>query len=46
MAPLIADDCYRMIAVMIMNVGYFLSVLTGVLVGELVLGRHALSVEH
>lgn len=35
-----------MIAVMTMNVGYFLSVLAGVLSGELVFGRHALSVEH
>ena len=42
----LANNLYRMIAVMTMNVGYFLSVLAGVLAGELVFGRHALSVEH
>ena len=31
--------CYRMIAVMTMNVGYFISVLAGVFVGSMVFGR-------
>lgn len=35
----------RMLAVMTMNVGYFLSVLGGVFLGSVVLGRYAPSFE-
>jgi hypothetical protein len=35
-----------MLAVMTMNVGYFLSVLAGVFVGELMVGRYAQIEEH
>jgi copper transporter 1 len=34
-----ADCTYSMIAVMSMNVGYYLSVLAGVFVGSMVFGR-------
>jgi len=34
-----ADCKYSMIAVMTMNIGYFLSVLAGVFVGSMVFGR-------
>ena len=36
----------RMLAVMTMNVGYFLSVLAGTFVGELAVGRYVASEEH
>ena len=36
----------RMLAVMTMNVGYFLSVLGGVFLGELVVGRYGQGEEH
>ena len=35
-----------MVAVMTMNVGYFLSVLGGVFVGELAVGRYTQTGEH
>ena len=35
-----------MVAVMTMNVGYFLSVLAGTFVGELAVGRYAQLDEH
>ena len=35
-----------MLAVMTMNVGYFLSVISGVFVGELAVGRYGAAVEH
>ena len=35
-----------MLAVMTMNVGYFLSILLGVFLGELGMGRYARSDEH
>lgn len=35
-----------MLAVMTMNIGYFLSVLVGTFVGELAVGRYALWEEH
>jgi hypothetical protein len=35
-----------MLAVMTMNVGYFLSVLGGTLLGSLLFGRYAVSLEH
>lgn len=35
-----------MLAVMTMNVGYFISVLGGIFVGELVVGRYAGLGEH
>ncbi len=35
-----------MLAVMTYNVGYFLSVLGGIFLGELVVGRHVHSEEH
>lgn len=35
-----------MLAVMSMNIGYFLSVLGGVFLGSLVVGRYAVSTEH
>jgi hypothetical protein len=37
---------YRMLAVMTMNVGYFMSVLAGIFVGELVWGRFINGAEH
>ena len=36
----------RMLAVMTMNVGYFLSVLGGIFLGSLALGRYAIAFEH
>ena len=35
-----------MLAVMTMNVGYFLSILGGVFIGELGVGRYSQSTEH
>jgi solute carrier family 31 (copper transporter), member 1 len=35
-----------MLAVMTMNIGYFLSVLAGTFVGELAVGRYAQAEEH
>lgn len=35
-----------MLAVMTMNVGYFLSVLAGVFVGSIAIGRYTVSAEH
>jgi len=35
-----------MLAVMTMNVGYFLSVLGGAFLGELLFGRYSHSIEH
>jgi copper transporter 1 len=35
-----------MLAVMTMNVGYFMSVLAGVFVGEVAWGRYILGAEH
>lgn len=35
-----------MLAVMTMNVGYFLSILSGTFIGELVVGRYAQWEEH
>jgi solute carrier family 31 (copper transporter), member 1 len=35
-----------MLAVMTMNVGYFLSVLAGVFVGEIAVGRYAAVEDH
>lgn len=37
---------YRMLAVMSMNVGYFLSVLGGTFLGSLLVGRFISSTEH
>lgn len=37
---------HRMLAVMTMNVGYFMSVLGGVFLGELMLGRFIGGFEH
>lgn len=45
--PAFSDDfeiysqVYSMLAVMTLNVGYFLSVLAGLFVGEIALGRYA-----
>lgn len=36
----------RMLAVMTMNLGYFLSVLGGVFLGSLLVGRYAVNFEH
>lgn len=36
----------RMLAVMTYNVGYFLSVLAGVFIGSLAVGRYSLVAEH
>ena len=41
-----ADFGYSMLAVMTMNVGYFLSVLAGIFVGEIVVGRYSHADEH
>lgn len=35
-----ADQCNRMLAVMTYNVGYFLSVLAGLFIGEIFSGRY------
>jgi len=37
---------YSMLAVMTMNVGYFMSVLAGAFIGELAIGRYAQYEEH
>lgn len=37
---------YRMLAVMTMNVGYFLSVLGGTFLGSLLVGRYIFTTEH
>jgi hypothetical protein len=37
---------YSMLAVMTMNVGYFLSVLGGTFLGSLLVGRFAVATEH
>ena len=39
-------DFFRMLAVMTMNVGYFMSVLAGVFVGSLAVGRYSSIIEH
>ena len=41
-----ANDVYSMLAVMTMNVGYFFSVLGGIFLGELVVGRYGQVEEH
>lgn len=38
--------CNRMLAVMTLNIGYFLSVLGGIFIGELGVGRYSQSTEH
>ena len=38
--------CCSMLAVMTLNVGYFLSVLAGIFVGEILVGRYAHADEH
>lgn len=43
---LIADGRARMLAIMTLNVGYFLSVLGGTFLGELAVGRYAALEEH
>ncbi len=44
---MVADEMViRMLAVMTYNVGYFLSVLAGVFVGELAVGRYVQLEEH
>lgn len=35
-----------MLAVMTMNIGYFISVLGGVFIGSLLVGRYTISAEH
>lgn len=35
-----------MLAVMTMNVGYFMSVLAGVFIGSLAVGRYTVTVDH
>ena len=42
---MLTREC-SMLAVMTMNVGYFMAVLAGTLVGSLLVGRYALSSEH
>lgn len=42
----VINSLSRMLAVMTMNVGYFLSVLSGTFVGELAVGRYAELEEH
>jgi len=37
---------HSMLAVMTLNIGYFMSVLAGVFVGELAIGRYAQYEEH
>jgi hypothetical protein len=47
MDTVIAGVAYLlMLAVMTMNVGYFLSVLGGIFLGSLALGRYAIAFEH
>lgn len=41
-----SDSSHRMLAVMTMNVGYLLSVLGGVFLGSLAVGRFATMGEH
>lgn len=38
--------CHSMIVVMTMNVGYFMSALAGLFVGELAIGRYATAHAH
>lgn len=43
------DQCLlydRMLAVMTMNVGYFMSVLAGIFLGSLAIGRYAIAFDH
>lgn len=48
MIPQFADNIHSMLAVMTMNVGYFISVLAGTFIGELAVGRynHVLQEHH
>ncbi len=41
-----ADRMHSMLAVMTLNVGYFMSILAGTFIGSLLVGRYSLLLEH
>lgn len=45
-AYFVTDNIYSMLAVMTLNIGYFLSVLGGTFLGSLAVGRYAVLSEH